>query len=60
MVIFQISDNFFQTLCFGEAMKLLILMIVSITGATNLFDNSNNLEVRAEELRQQFKDSQNN
>lgn len=41
-------------------MKLLILMIVSITGATNLFNNSNTLEVRAEELRQQFKNSQNN
>jgi len=40
-------------------MKLLILMIVSITGVTNLFENSNTLEVRAEKLRQQFKESQN-
>lgn len=38
-------------------MKILILMIVSITGATNIFAESNNLEGRAAELRQQFKKS---
>lgn len=48
------------TISLGESMKLFILMIVSVTGATNLFEDSNTLQVRAEELRQQFKDSQNN
>lgn len=36
-------------------MKVIILMIVSLTGASNLFTDSKNLNGRAEELREQFK-----